>query len=241
MQKLSCDYYENVALLDERLKVEDNFDIIKKIVRFPAGEVTLYYIDGFVKDSVMQKLMADFSKITQMPVNAYQFMELYAPYVETEVSGDMSKIIPMVMSGASVLLCPVFGDNAIIIDSRSYPARTTAEPDSDRVMRGARDGFVETVIFNTALIRRRIRDPRLTMKYFSIGEQTATDVVLCYIAGVADEKYFDEVSEKLSSIKTKSLSMGQQSLAECLIKTKWYNPFPKIRTTERPDTAAAQL
>ena len=134
-----------------------------------------------------------------------------------------------------------FGAEAIIIDTRTYPARETSEPEGDRVMRGARDGFVETLIFNTALIRRRIRNPALTMKYFPIGRDSRTDVVMCYMSDRADEKYVRDIAARLKNIRTDSLTMGHESLKECLIKTRWYNPFPKIRTTERPDVASAQL
>jgi len=134
-----------------------------------------------------------------------------------------------------------FGDSAVVIDARTYPSRAVGEPQNDRVMLGSRDGFVEGLIFNTALIRRRIRDTALTMKYFTVGEKTKTDVVMCYMNDRADAEYVKTISQKLSSIKTESLSLGHQSLAECLVRSGWYNPFPKIRTTERPDAAAAQL
>ena len=134
-----------------------------------------------------------------------------------------------------------FGTEAILIDSRTYPARETSEPEGDRVMRGARDGFVETLIFNTALIRRRIRDCALTMHYQTIGSESKTDVVLCYLSDRTDTEYVSELKKRLTAIKTRALTVGQQSLAECLLRSRWYNPFPKIRITERPDVAAAQL
>ena len=108
-------------------------------------------------------------------------------------------------------------------------------------MRGARDGFVETLIFNTALIRRRIRNPALTMSYLSVGSSSRTDIAICYMADRADQSLIDKVKSKLASVHTDALAMGHESLAEVLIKKRWYNPFPKIRYTERPDTAAAQL
>jgi len=109
------------------------------------------------------------------------------------------------------------------------------------VMQGAHDGFVETLVMNTALIRRRIRDPRLTMRHISLGGSSRTDIVVAYMDGVAEERVVGEVVGRLQKIKPKSLTLGFQSLAECLIPRGWLNPFPKIRTTERPDTAAAQL
>ena len=115
------------------------------------------------------------------------------------------------------------------------------EPENDRVMMGARDGFVETLVFNTAMVRRRIRDPALTMRHLTVGSESRTDVVISYLDGRADADYVQRLEEKLKRAKTRSLAMGHESLAELLIADRWYNPFPKIRYTERPDVAAAQL
>jgi stage V sporulation protein AF len=79
------------------------------------------------------------------------------------------------------------------------------------------------------------------MRYVSVGSESRSDVVVCYMRGKADERYVEELVGKLRALRTKSLTMGAQSLAESLIRTRWYNPFPKIRYTERPDSAAAQL
>ena len=79
------------------------------------------------------------------------------------------------------------------------------------------------------------------MSYMTVGEDSKTDVVICYMADRADLKYVEELKKKISEVKTRALTVGHESLAECLIKSRWYNPFPKIRTTERPDSASAQL
>ncbi len=241
MRCLTSDYNQNVALMNDILHVDRNFDVLNKKLKFADGEITLYYIDGFVKDSVMQKLMIYFLSIKDFPPDAKSFMEQNLPYVETDMTENTDSMVQMVMSGATLILGSTFGSSALIVDTRTYPARETQEPEGDRVMRGARDGFVETLIFNTALIRRRIRNPSLAMEYLTIGEDSRTDVVLCYMADRADRKYVERLRNKLSSIRTGALTVGHESLAECLIKTRWYNPFPKIRTTERPDAASAQL
>ena len=248
MRKLSSSYSENVMQMDALLRVEENFDLLKKIVKVGEDELTFYYLDGFVKDGVMQKLMLSLSgqngictEKSAGEAAAYEFMRSHVVYVETDVTESLDAMITAVMSGGTLMLGSRFGSFAILIDSRSYPARETTEPQNDRVMRGPRDGFVETLISNTALIRRRIRDTSLTTHYVSVGTESRTDVVLCYMSDRAEAKYVNMLKEKLSSLKVKSLTMGHQSLAESLIKTRWYNPFPKIRITERPDVAAAQL
>lgn len=245
MRKLTDNYLDNIELFDTELNVKDNFDILKKKLKVGEDDITLYYIDGFVKDAVMQKLMMYFLSLDSLGNGsanaARRFVDEKLPYVEVEAIEDVDTMIRMVLSGATLMLGRRFGAWGIIIDSRSYPARETAEPGDDRVMRGARDGFVETLIFNTALIRRRVRDPSLVMSYASIGKSSQTDVVLCYMGDKADLRYVEDLKKRLANIKTESLTMGHESLAECLIKTRWYNPFPKIRTTERPDAAVAQL
>lgn len=234
-------YAENVALLDRLLAPNESFDLIKRRLIVGKNELTLYYIDGFVKDETMQKLMQGFTALKELPPSALEFADANVPYVEVETTSDQSKAIFMVLSGGVAMLGDTFGAESVLIDARTYPVRGVEEPESDKVMRGARDGFVETLIFNTALIRRRIRDTRLRVVYKTVGDASKTDVAMVYLDGTADEKYVKWLSKKLDGIKTDSLPMGHQSLAECLIGKRWYNPFPKIRYTARPDTAAAHI
>ena len=249
MLELCGDYRENVRRVDEILRVRENFDIIKKTLFVGDSETTFYYIDGFVEGASFNKLLAYFLSLKSLgnPTNesedaaARYFVEHHMPFVEAEVMEDGKKMLQMLLSGTTLMLGETFGRFAIVIDSRTYPARSVAEPETDRVMMGSRDGFVETLVFNTAMVRRRIRDPNLTMYYTSVGTRSKTDVVLCYIKGIADDKYVQKLADKLDSITTDALTMGHESLAELLIRQRWYNPFPKIRYTERPDAAAAQL
>ena len=234
-------YNENIRLMRKLLRVEDSFDVLHKQLKIGDGELSIFFIDGFTKDTVMQKLMMHFISLKKVSGDARSYMTQNLPYIETDVSAYVDTAITAVLSGCAIMLGSSFGAEVIILDTRTYPARSTEEPEGDRVMRGSRDGFVETLIFNTALIRRRIRNPSLTMQYFSIGEDSHTDVVMCYMNDRADREYVSAMAKKLQSIKTDSLVIGHESLKECLIKRRWYNPFPKIRTTERPDVASAQL
>ena len=238
-QKLYGDYNLDTLLLREKLRVNDNFDVIEKHLTVCNKDSCFFYIDGFVKDGEMLRIMQYLLSLKELSTASE--LEKRMPYVEVATTCDTEELIRAVLSGQTAMLCDGFGGEALLIDARTYPARPTAEPESDRVMQGARDGFVETLVVNTALIRRRIRDVRLTMEHFSLGGSSKTDVVVCYMNGIADEALVSEVKKKISSIRPKSLTLGYQSLAESLIRRGWFNPFPKIRTTERPDTAAAQI
>lgn len=149
-------------------------------------------------------------------------------------------MIGQLLMGVSCLFIDGY-DCCFTIDCRTYPARGVSEPEKDKVLRGSRDGFVETLIFNTALIRRRIRDPKLTMEITSAGESSHTDIALCYMQGRIDEKLLAMIKDRINKLEVDALTMNQESLAECLYPHKWYNPFPKFKFSERPDTAAASI
>ncbi len=238
--RLTGDYGRDIKLVGEGLGVKKSFDCIERHLTVGGGDVTMFYIDGFVKDAELQRVMQQLLTVGEPLGGAREVLSRLA-YVEVDIKYELEDIITAVLSGQSAVMAPSFGAAVILIDARTYPARSTAEPDSDRVMQGARDGFVETLVMNTALIRRRIRDPRLRMEHMTIGSSSKTDVVISYMEGAASEKLLSDIRRRLKSAKPKSLTLGYQSLAESLIRGGWLNPFPKIRTTERPDTAAAQI
>ncbi|MBE6617925.1 MAG: spore germination protein [Ruminococcaceae bacterium] len=244
-QKLTADYLENLSLIEGIIRPEESFDIIKKKLVVGEAELTMFYIDGFIKSDSLEKLLTYIVTLKDFGSNkqgdAQSFANKHITSAEVDVTDSVDQLVLMLMSGCTVMLCNKFDSNAIIIDYRTYPARSTDEPENDKVMRGSRDGFVETLISNTAMIRRRIRSPRLTVKYLNAGKSTRTDLAICYMDGRADREYVDSLIEKISSLKTDSLVLGHQSLTEALIKRGWYNPFPKIRSTERPDAAAATI
>lgn len=243
--KMTASFTENVRQMDEKLRVNESFDIIKRTMTLGGASQVFYYIDGFVKAEMMQKLMMHMTSIKDFGDGsdnaAQKFSESNVPSVEVDVENDFDNLVFSVLSGCTVLMCDGFGANAIVIDARTYPARETSEPENDRVMRGSRDGFVETMIFNTAMLRRRIRNPTLTVEYAKVGKSSQTDIAICYMVDRVDKKLLGKIRDKLSSLNTDSLSLGHESLAECLIRKRWYNPFPKIRITERPDVASASV
>ena len=240
---LSGNLKNDINTLDTILRPESSFDMIKREMEIAGTRMVMYYIDGFIKGESMQKMMMHLLSVTDFGDGgeeaAQKFSEQSIPAVEVDVSDSIDQLVLSVMSGCTAFLCEGFGKNALILDLRTYPARTTEEPENDKVMRGSRDGFVETLIFNTAMIRRRIRDPRLTVRYLNVGTSSRTDIALCYMENAADMDYVEQLVTKLSSLDTDSLVMGHQSLAESMFSHKWYNPFPRIRSTERPDAASA--
>ena len=231
-----------VDYMNQMLPVEDSFDIVQRDIQIGGKDATFYFIDGFTKDESMLKIMDSFFNIKEedMPKDAAAFATTCIPYVEVDVIGDFDQIFRNLLSGVTCLFIDGY-QACLAIDCRTYPARSVDEPDKDKSLRGSRDGFVETIVFNTALMRRRIRDRHLVMKMLEVGESSRTDVALCYMEDRVDQELLKNLNYRIRDIKVDDLRMNQQSLAECLFKRKWYNPFPKFKFTERPDTAAACL
>ncbi len=242
MSDFNKSYKENVKIISKKLRLGESYDIILKKIKLADREASLFCLDGFLKDEMLEKNLEYFTKLTAEDINkantAQKFVDSYTTYVEANVVDTCDKFITFVLSGAVGMIVEGFSE-AVIIDSRTYPARTVEEPESDKVLRGSHEGFVETIIFNTALIRRKIRNTNLTIKSYQIGTESKTDITVCYLEDVVDRKQLDIITKKLESIEVKSLPMSHESLRECLMPTQVWNPFPKVRYTERPDAAAA--
>lgn len=240
--KMTTSLKESMAYLNERLAADKNFDVVYRVIHVGGREACIYFIDGFCKDELMQKMLQYFMAMTpeELPHNAHEMSKQGVPYVEVDLADQWEQILYAYMSGVFLLFIDGY-DKAILIDSRTYPARSVAEPDKDKVLRGSKDGFVETVVFNTALIRRRIRSTQLRMEIMSAGKSSKTDIVVCYMENRVDNKLLCQIKERIKNIQVDALTMNQESLAECLYESKWFNPFPKFKYTERPDTASAQI
>ena len=238
----TTDYNTNLNILSTALRSDKSFDLVKRELVISDRRAALFFVDGLLKDDIAEKILEFFYKNVKDEnfKSALYFSQSSVPYVEVEVSADLKKVCTDVLSGISALLIEGFSE-VILLDTRTYPQRSTSEPDNDKVLRGSRDGFVETLINNTALIRRRIRDTELTVKAYSIGTQSHTDVAVVYMESKADKKLLENLDKRLRAINVPSLTMNQQSLVETLYKNFWYNPFPKVKHTERPDTAASAV
>lgn len=242
MQTFTENYGENLHAVNTVLRTGENYDMIVKRIMLGDKKATLFCVDGFVKDEMFEKLLEYLTKLTDKEMknapNAQSLVDKYITYIEADTAEKIDEFITLVLTGAVGMLVDGYSQ-AIIIDSRIYPARDVQEPESDKVLRGSHEGFVETIIFNTALIRRKIRNPNLTMRSFQVGSSSKTDIVISYLEDKVDKKLLKKVVDRLNSIDVESLSMSHESLKECLVPGQPFNPFPKFRYTERPDAAAA--
>ena len=232
----------NTLELDTALRIGTSFDLIKRKIRVADRVAYLYYIDEFSKDELLEKIEQYFYDIApdELSDNSIEFADNYIPYLEVETSTDTTKIATDILSGVLCLLIEGF-DEPILIDSRTYPARGITEPEKDKSLRGSRDGFVETLVFNVGLIRRRIRDSSLTIETKKLGTSSKTDIAVCYMDSRVDKKLLKQVFDAINNCKIDALSMNSQSFVSAVFKEKWYHIFPRYKFTERPDSVAASI
>lgn len=244
MEKISNDYRENVRVLDGLLGVGRSCDMVSRDYLIGGRRARLWVVDGFGSDSILERMGAFW--LTLKPENVVgltemqDFLDRYITFSESNVTFDISDAVTSVFLGKSLLAVEGLAGVALM-DVKGYPSRSVHEPPDGKVLRGSHDGFVEAVVPNMALLRRRIRDPHLTMEGHKVGSRTHNDAVLCYLDDRVDQDLLRKLRGKLLGLDVRSLSMAQESLAEAIRPKQWYNPFPKVRYTERPDAAAASI
>ena len=228
--------------IDEILAIGTSYDLLKRKITIGDKNAVLYFINGFCDEDVMEKVIEVLTSVKSedIPNDKENFITNIIPYIETSDESNEYNIITAILSGIVCLIVDGY-ESAFLIDAREYPARGVEEPEKYKVLRGSRDGFVETLVYNTALIRRRIRSPEYRCEITQIGECSRTDVAISYIEGRVDKEALNLIKDKLANAKIDALAMNQESLAECIYKGSWINPFPKFRYTERPDTVAASV
>ena len=232
----------SLAQLDALLGLPGNYGIVKRPIVLLGQRAVFYYAEGLSDTEAIGRVAAFcLSAQTRGTLPAELFAQKLVPYGEVETGCETRTVHAAAATGALVILCEAFPGEAVIVKARNVPCRSLEEPELDKVLRGAHVGFGETLNRNCALLRRALPSADLRMKVFSVGSMTETKVVLCWMRGKADPRYLTFVEKKLSGIRTDSLNLGIQSLTECLVRKRVWNPFPRFRYTERPDAAAASL
>ena len=236
------DYDTRTAQLDDLLGVGRNFDMVGREVSVGGRRARLWVVNGYAEDALIERMIGRLLAVGSLK-GVPDLAAFLAAYVTVPDAAAVTEVHDMVMgvfAGKTLLVIDGY-DGGVLLDAKEYPTRSVQEPDTSKVLRGSHDGFVESIMANAALLRRRIRDPALTLERHQVGGRSQTDVALVYMAGEANEKYLEQLRQKLKAIDVGSISMSQESIAECIVPKQWWNPFPKIRYTERPDVATASI
>lgn len=239
---VSSNIARNQSYLEDRLGVGVSFDVGFREIIILKKKVQLYYVTGLCDASIIQELLKKIVEINDFESNSRKLGEIIENrlvHQQVDPLDTMDEVVDQLLSGLVIVF--IDGEKrALVVDVRSYPGRTPQEPDTEKVIRGSRDGYTENIIENTALTRRRIRDERLRHEMLKIGERSKTDVCVSYLQDIADDGLVALIKEKISSIDIDGVSMADKTVDEFFVDFKW-NPYPSVRYTERPDVAASHL
>ncbi|WP_253735806.1 spore germination protein [Paenibacillus sp. FJAT-26967] len=230
------------AELEKRAGLGTSFDLVLREMVFDTIRTGFFYVNGFAKDDVLTLVLDRLSTVHDeamraAPANA--LIEYLIPHIQVEPYETMEEVIGQVLAGGTAVF--IEGEKqAIVIDAKQFPSRSTEEPDLERVVRGSRDGFVETLMTNVALVRRRIRDPQLRLEITQVGKRTSTDICIAYINDIANNDLVQSLRDKIKQVEIDGIPLAEKQLEEAIMNSNW-NPYPKVRYTERPDVASAHL
>lgn len=228
--------------LTEVMGLGSSFDVVFREMNLGGHKTALLCISGFTNSEIVDDILKRLTFLTPGNLSSdvlTSFMKEYIPHIQVEENEIFSESIHKVLTGISAFF--IEGESKVILmDTRTYPMRSPSEPSIDRVVRGARDGFTETLLSNVALVRRRIRDPGLKLELHQVGRRTRTDVCVAYIDDIVDKTQVQAVVDKIKSIDIDGIPLADKQLEEAIIGGGW-NPYPMVRYSERPDIVASNL
>ncbi|MBB5356713.1 stage V sporulation protein AF [Anoxybacillus mongoliensis] len=233
---------ENEQFFKDAIGVGTSFDLGVRKLHILKTDVHLYYCNGLCDTQYIIELLEMLVQVNdreRQPAKLLEIIENRLVHQQVNPVKSLDEAVDFLLTGLILLF--IDGETkAFAVDVRSYPGRSPEEPDTEKVVRGARDGYVENIVVNTALTRRRIRDERLRFEMMQVGERSKTDICIAYIQDVADPGLVELIKKELNEIKIDGLTMADKTIEEFLVK-QGYNPYPLVRYTERPDVAATHL
>lgn len=219
-----------------------SFEIDVREVPFGEKRFAFLFLTVFTKDVIMTEVLKRLSQLDPSTVSheaIESYLTMYVPAMQVKKVDSFSDMMSQVMRGDTAFY--IDGQSSVLmIDAKQYPARNPEEPVLERVVRGSKDGFTETLLFNVGLVRRRLRDKRAVFEMMKVGMRSQTDVCIGYIEDIADSKLVEAVRDKIKKVKIDGIPLADKQLEEMALQKGW-SPFPLVRYTERPDVVAAQM
>ncbi|SHH51366.1 spore germination protein [Clostridium grantii] len=236
-KEISKEVDNNISYLKEILK--DNSDIVFREFYMGKWKAAFVYIDGMGDKLLLdQFVMIPLMKNADELKDAEEMKDKILTISDLREVEDFSKGVDAMLSGDTLMMLEGI-NKAYVIATRFWPARGVSEPSGETVVRGSREGFTETIRFNTALVRRRIRDTRLKVVPSSLGVRSKTDVVVMYMSDLVNNQVLEELNKRLQKINIDAVL--DSGYIQQFIEDDIYSPFPQVQSTERPDVVAAAI
>ena len=202
------------AQLDDLLGVGRSFDMVSRELYIGGCRAKMWVVNGYAKDMLLERTVEKLQAVKTLEDigGVDDLLRRYITVCDAETCQDRMQAVTDVFSGKTLLVVEGF-DGGILLDAKEFPTRSVQEPDAGKVLRGSHDGFVENIMENAALLRRRIRDPALTLERIRVSGRSKCDAALCYMEGQADPKILAQLRDKLRNATIRSVAMSQESVA----------------------------
>lgn len=210
-----------------------SFDINKRTLDFRGRQVEIDYVSSLCSDDLIAYLVEGIS------LAKGQTLKDCLNNGDVKEEQDPQKYEYAMLTGCAIVKDQQ-EDMVYVLDTRHFPTRSIEEPDTEKTVRGSKDGFNENLLNCAGLIRRRIRTMDLVMNKQTVGKKHKLDICLCYLKSEVDQTMLQEILERISHIQNEDLVMSDRALEE-LIFDQGYNPFPLVRYSERPDIVATHI
>jgi len=241
--KIHKEIDSNINYIKDLLGVGETFDVIFREYKVGHRRAASFSINGMTNDMLLSGIFQDMLIFNQEQLSINTLQKLFyshATHSQVKLVDNMNDAIISMLSGELIFFVDN-EDQVLIFDARAYPIRSPEESNIEKVTRGSRDSFVETLPFNTTLIRRRLRDPNLRFEIVKVGARSQTDVAIAYIKDIANPSLIETIKERLNNIVIDGVPMAEKAVEEFITGGNRWNPLPKVRYTERPDAVAVHL
>lgn len=242
-RRIVKDIDSNICYLKDLLGVGETFDIVFREYLVGRKRAASFSINAMTNDVLVSNILEDITMFKQEDLNINTLKKVFyshTTHLQAKIVDNFPDAVTSVLSGE--ILFFIDGESQILVmDARSYPVRSPSESNIEKVTRGSRDSFVETIVFNTALIRRRLRDPDLRFSIIKVGTRSRADVAVCYIKDITNSHLVDKIKDSLQKIDTDGIPMAERAIEEYIVRGNRWNPLPRVRYTERPDVAVTHL
>ncbi|WP_251549686.1 spore germination protein [Neobacillus muris] len=249
-QNLTSSYENNKVMVQSILP--DHADLVTREFFFHEEKniaIVCFYFDGLVKSDLISSVIDSFIYQAPRLLKDIDLTTLYKKLPEkinkhilhahnVKQVTKIQDIIDGILSGDTVFIIDKC-DQAILVSTRGWNERSVSEPQAEQVVIGPRDGFTENLRTNTALVRRRIRDPLFSIKSTTVGKRTKTTINIAFLEGTVKEGLVEEVMNRINKIEIDGV-IDSGYITE-LIEDSPFSPFTTVQSTERPDKVAASI
>lgn len=239
--KLTKQIQENIQQIQNAFKNDETL-VVRKLKTPVVGECCIIYIDGMVNNKLVNedviRPLLEFHPKHEESVTLEVIQDQVMLSDSVDRTSEHEELVQAIVYGDTILLMDGY-DEALILNTKGWTIRSVSEPENEKVLRGPREGFTESIMTNLTLVRRRIRTSDLKMEFETFGTRTNTKACICYLDSIVNKGVLEELKKRIHMFSIDG-TLDSNYINE-FIKDSPYSPFKTIGISEKPDAVAGKL